>query len=168
MLENPQIYLQQNIRFLRKRLELSQEELATKIGLNRGNIASYEKGTAEPKICNLVKFARLFGVNLLDLTGKDLRQNGTSADIQAVENKSFTISNEEQNAIEDQISKAEELQSVVGSLYQCHCFKVKKLDTQDRDTQVLVSHFEQLHEITYDLLKSHKELLDFIRAKDCS
>lgn len=167
MLENPPIYLQQNIRFLRKNMALSQEELASKVGLNRGNIASYEKGTAEPKICNLVKFARVFGVNLLDLTGRDLRQNGSLTDIQSPDTKAISISDEEQNVIETQLQKAEELQAVVGSLYQCHCFKVKKLDTQDPDTQVLVSHFQQLHEITYDLLQSHRELLDFVRKKDC-
>ena len=54
------IYLSGNIRFLRKQKELSQEELAVHIGLNRGNIASYEKGTAEPKFCNLVPMADFF------------------------------------------------------------------------------------------------------------
>ncbi len=146
-------------------MEVSQEELASKVGLNRGNIASYEKGTAEPKICNLMKLAHLFGVNLLDLTGKDLRQNGTSENIQSTDSKPFIISNEEHTAIEAQIEKAEELQSVVGSLYKCHCFKLKKLDTQDRDTQVLVSQFEQLYDITFDLLQSHNQLLEFIRQK---
>ena len=77
----PQIYLANNIRNLRKRNSWSQEELAGKVGLNRGNIASYEKGTAEPKICNLVKIARCFGVSILELTGFDMTQhvsNGTS------------------------------------------------------------------------------------------
>ena len=165
MSDNPPIYLQQNIRFLRKRMEISQEELATRVGLNRGNIASYEKGTAEPKICNLVKLAHFFSVNMLDITGKDLRQNDMSKNDQSTEDKPFIISNEEHTAIEAQIDKAEELQMVVGSLYKCHCFKVKKLATQDRDTQVLVSQFEQLYEITFDLLQSHNQLLEFIRQK---
>ena len=64
--------LPQNIRYLRKRQELSQEELATQVGLNRGNIASYENGTAEPKICNLLKIAHLFGISIADLTQKEL------------------------------------------------------------------------------------------------
>lgn len=64
--------LSQNIRYLRKRQELSQEELALRVGLNRGNIASYENGTAEPKICNLLKLAQIFGISVTDLTQKDL------------------------------------------------------------------------------------------------
>ena len=52
--------LKLNIRYLRKKMNLSQEELANAIGLNRGNIASYESGTAEPKIANLVKMSKLF------------------------------------------------------------------------------------------------------------
>ena len=67
--------LPQNIRYLRKRQELSQEELALRIGLNRGNIASYENGTAEPKICNLLKLAQTFGIPITDLTQKDLSHN---------------------------------------------------------------------------------------------
>jgi transcriptional regulator with XRE-family HTH domain len=66
-------FLPQNLRNLRKRMNLSQEQFAKRIGLNRGNIASYEKGTAEPKICNLLKMANLFGVSILDLTARDLR-----------------------------------------------------------------------------------------------
>ena len=60
--------LKLNIRYLRKKMNLSQEELANAIGLNRGNIASYESGTAEPKIANLVKMSKLFSVPLADLT----------------------------------------------------------------------------------------------------
>ena len=54
--------LPRNIKSLRRKLRFSQEELAQKLGLNRGNIASYENGSAEPKICNLLKFASLFRV----------------------------------------------------------------------------------------------------------
>ena len=57
--------LKSNIRFLRRKMNLSQEELATMIGLNRGNIASYESGTAEPRIANLVKMSKLFSVPFL-------------------------------------------------------------------------------------------------------
>ena len=70
--EIQKIYLNQNIRFLRKRLSLSQEELANRVGLNRGNIASYENGTAEPRICNLLKLSTLFGISIMDITQKDL------------------------------------------------------------------------------------------------
>ena len=61
-----------NIRHLRKSLSLSQEDLSKRVGLNRGNIASYENGTAEPKICSLLKIADLFKITMIDLVLKDL------------------------------------------------------------------------------------------------
>ncbi len=161
-------YLPQNIKYLRKKMELSQEELAIKSGLKRGNIASYENGTAEPKTCNLLKIAYVFQVPLIDLIEKDL----------SVLNGHYVASNLNSNGrpngyalsaaleheeIEQHILKAEELQTVVSSLYHCHCFKLKSIDSQDKNVQVLISHFEQLHEVTHNLLKSHQELINLIQ-----
>lgn len=161
MLETQPIYLPQNIRFLRKKHQMSQEELATKVGLNRGNIASYEKGTAEPKICNLLKLATVLGVSLRDLTEKNLSSiiNGHGKyPLNGHAGMDYT-------ALEQYLNKAEELQTVVSSLYNCHCFKIKNIEVDDKDTKVLVSNFEQLYEITHNLLHSHQELLKLVKNK---
>lgn len=165
-IEIPQTYLPQNIRYLRKKMSLSQEELASKVGLNRGNIASYEKGVAEPKNCNLLKLAHVFGISIVDLIEKDLKtlnghyhpSNGTVIG-QPVAPKA------NQKEIKQHVAKAEELQMVVSSLYNCHCFKIKNLDSQDKTTQVLVSNFEQLYEITHNLLESHRDLLELVQGE---
>ncbi len=68
-----------NIRYLRREKNLSQEELAKKLGLNRGNIASYEKGLAEPKIDYLIKLAEFFKVRLIQLVNQDLTEGADSA-----------------------------------------------------------------------------------------
>jgi transcriptional regulator with XRE-family HTH domain len=65
-------YIAKNLRYLRKLAELSQQSFAGKIGLNRGNIASYEKGAAEPNTQNLLKIARYFNIDLIDFVEKDL------------------------------------------------------------------------------------------------
>ncbi len=156
------IYLQQNIRFLRKRLSMSQEELAKKVGLNRGNIASYEKGAAEPKICNLLKLSYVFGVSPLDLVEKDLSK---AKNFNGASNGLRQVAAHDEEALQQYLSKADELQMVIGSLYNCHCFKLKNIDAQDRSTQVLVSNFEQLYEITHTLLHSYKELLNLMHGQ---
>jgi transcriptional regulator with XRE-family HTH domain len=61
-----------NLKFLRKKAGLSQEQLGERIALNRGNIASYEKGTAEPRLENVLKIVKLFNIELSDLLEKDL------------------------------------------------------------------------------------------------
>lgn len=64
----------QNLRYLRKTAHMSQEELANEVGLNRGNIASYEKGSALPSIAKMIELARLFNVNIIDLYESSLEE----------------------------------------------------------------------------------------------
>lgn len=160
---NP-IFLSENIRLLRKQKNWSQEELAGKVGLNRGNIASYEKGTAEPKICNLLKFSQLFGVSIIDLTKRDLRAQAEKSGKTA-----FVVNNslmrEAFTKLDELSSQAEELKVVINSIYTCHCHKRNKYDEMPRDVQMLVGNFEHLHEVTVQLLKQHKELLDTMQGE---
>lgn len=59
-------YVASNLKFLRKQTGLSQDQFAVRLDLNRGNIASYEKGSAEPSIEKIVKFAAfLISMSLL-------------------------------------------------------------------------------------------------------
>ncbi len=71
-------YIASNIRFLRKLAGLSQEQFAKRVDMNRGNIASYEKGNAEPSIEKLQRIVDYFNVNLVSFIENDLsKQIGT-------------------------------------------------------------------------------------------
>lgn len=61
-----------NIRFLRKRMGLTQEQFAQKIGIKRSVVGAYEEGRAAPPLETLVKMADLFGVTTDDFISKDL------------------------------------------------------------------------------------------------
>lgn len=154
-------YFSENLRVLRKKRNVSQEELAQQVGLNRGNIASYEKGTAEPKICNLLKLAEHFSISICDLLSRDLRQeNGTASEPGPFP---FGLSSEERGKISLYLQQAEELEQVVDSLHKCHCFKMKHLeDTEPRDLQTIATHFTQLYEVTKKLLHLHRESLEVV------
>ncbi len=65
-------FISSNIKFLRTLAGLSQTELADKVGLNRGNITSYERGIATPGIDALQRMATFFEVELVDLINKNL------------------------------------------------------------------------------------------------
>ncbi|HKK74904.1 MAG TPA: helix-turn-helix transcriptional regulator [Saprospiraceae bacterium] len=144
-------YLPSNIRLLRKQKKWSQGELAKKIGLNRGNIASYENGTAEPKICNLLKMAHLFGVNLLTLIQKDLNE----ANHQHLFQNSATTPEMRQY-----LDRAEELQSVIDGLNICCRYKVKNMNGDlPPEMQLIALHFDELYQATQTLLNQHLALL---------
>lgn len=61
-----------NLKFLRKRKKVSQEEIANSLGLTRSTYSGYENGVAEPNLENLVKFSAYFGISLDKLVTKDL------------------------------------------------------------------------------------------------
>lgn len=64
-----------NIKFLRKKEHLTQEQLALKIGIKRSLVGAYEEGRADPRLNNLVKIAELFRVSVDSLISHDLSKD---------------------------------------------------------------------------------------------
>ena len=60
------------MRFLRKKHNLTQDELATRIGANRSVIGSYEEGRATPKLGIIMQLSALFRVRIDELVSVDL------------------------------------------------------------------------------------------------
>jgi transcriptional regulator with XRE-family HTH domain len=65
-----------NIKFLRKKLGLTQDQLAEKIGVNRPAIGSYEEGRASPKIQALQDLSIFFNIPIDQLINSDLSREG--------------------------------------------------------------------------------------------
>ena len=63
--------LNSNLRSLRKRLGITQAQLAEKLNIKRSLIGAYEEGRAEPKLTTLVSIARLFNISLDSLITED-------------------------------------------------------------------------------------------------
>ena len=61
-----------NIKFLRKREHLTQEQLAQKIGIKRSLVGAYEEGRADPRLNNLLKMSELFKVSVDTLISRDV------------------------------------------------------------------------------------------------
>ena len=57
------------VRTLRNERNLSQEQLAQKIGVNRSTIATYESGTRLPSLNSLIELSRVFKVTTDYLLG---------------------------------------------------------------------------------------------------
>ena len=55
------------LRSHRERCKMTQELVAEKIGVSRQAVSKWESGTAEPSTSNLIKVARLYGVDPADL-----------------------------------------------------------------------------------------------------
>lgn len=68
------MYVAQNIKLLRKKLKLTQEELANKIGKTSVSISDYEKGRSTPPYDTAVQLCEIFGVSLDQLIKTDLEK----------------------------------------------------------------------------------------------
>lgn len=63
---------------LRKQNNLSQEELAEKLGISRQAISKWERGDASPDTDNLIQLSNLYRVSLDELLGIDVKTFKTS------------------------------------------------------------------------------------------
>ncbi len=63
-----------NLKYLRKRHRLTQEELSQKLGIGRGRLAKYEEERAEPPLGLLRDIAEFFRVSLDGLLRKELER----------------------------------------------------------------------------------------------
>lgn len=82
--------LSKNIRFLRAKAQMTQTELAEKLGLQRTMISAYEDGRSEPKLATLAILCQLFQVDLDELLYHDIEVLGRKA-IQRKDIKVLTI-----------------------------------------------------------------------------
>lgn len=74
------MHFAKNLRFLRRRAELSQSELGDKLATDYNTISRYENGKSTPKLEALTKLAQVFGVSIEALRNEDLtRQLATVA-----------------------------------------------------------------------------------------
>lgn len=63
--------LSEKIFYFRKKCNISQEELAEKIGVSRQTISRWEKGQTTPDSLMLKQVAKVFGVTVEELLGED-------------------------------------------------------------------------------------------------
>ncbi len=72
------MYLASNIKFLRKRKKITQQELAFSLGINRSNINNYENGKTTPPVSILIALSDLFHISvdtLLRINLSSLRES---------------------------------------------------------------------------------------------
>ena len=68
--------LSANLRYLRNKQKLTQEEVAERIGVTRQAVAKWENGDALPHIGNCQALAELYEVSLDDLVRHDSEEQG--------------------------------------------------------------------------------------------
>lgn len=72
-------FLASNLRFLRKHQNITQQDLADQLAVQRTMISAYEDGRSEPKLATLQKLAEILDVAVDELLGHDIENLGRRA-----------------------------------------------------------------------------------------
>lgn len=158
-------FVSTNIKYLRKKHRLSQCELADRIGLKRGNIASYEKSIAEPKILNLNKLACYFQVTIGDFVTIDLsNETATKNNEPKVEAviEPILAQDEFQRIMRD----CNEFENIISGMSCYHNFRMNQIKEHTEDIKMLSSEVERLLSVAKCLVDSHKYLIEKIDNHD--
>ena len=158
-------FLSGNLRFLRRNLKLSQEELAGELSLNRGNIASYENGSAEPKICNLIKIAHFFRISVSDLTQHNLTCEVAA---QNLPSRLQGLAPDEREKVDQLFQQSVDFRAFLKGIHSCYSYKINQLSKDSnstKDVEVLKSYFEQLYEATDRISAEYQDLLNMCHCQ---
>ena len=146
-------HIASNLKALRRAQGWSQTELANRVGLNRGNIASYESGSAEPNICKTLRISKLFGISPRDLIRDDLSKPSTLARARSA----FRLNEAERyDRIAALRDKANQLNHLVASSRRLYEYKRANLSKPCPDAELLAAHYEQLYQVTQQLLETQQ------------
>ena len=98
-----------NLKHLRKKIKLTQEQMAVQVGIKRSLLGAYEEGRADPRISNLLKFSEIFNLTVDELISSDLTKDkneeinaksNTTASNSHLQVLSITVDNEDRENIE--------------------------------------------------------------------
>jgi len=150
-------FIATNLRVLRKQAAWSQTELAERVGLNRGNIASYESGCAEPSICNLLRISNLFDITTHDITRRDLSD---PAELVLARSAHRADTDHRAARVDDYRDRWQKLRQLVDSSHQLFEYKRARTQQPCKEAEIMSAHYLQLLEISNQLLQEHSNLLE--------
>ncbi|WP_116106460.1 helix-turn-helix domain-containing protein [Lewinella sp. IMCC34191] len=149
-------FIASNLKLLRKSAGWSQTELAERVGLNRGNIASYESGCAEPSICKLLRISNLFDITTRDFTRRDLSDPSELA----LARTAHRAETKEADRYAAYRQRQATLQHLIDSSHDLFRHKRASLEQPCKEAEMYAGHYLQLMDLSRQLLADHQNLLD--------
>ncbi len=171
-------YIGANLRYLRKLAGLSQQGLADQIGLNRGNIASYEKGAAEPSSINLLKITRFFQMDLIDFIERDLsdaHQMPLSAHTTAPKSPTGPVGDMypdsqlqagERSFLQVMQQRSVTMGRILEGFKAYNQHRTRTLKTEGQEVQWLILDYQRLLELSFELLDHNRQLIQRVATQE--
>lgn len=159
--------ISQNIRHLRQNAKLSQEELATALGIKRSNIAAYESKNVEPRLRVVLKIAKQFNVSIKDLISTKIYEQEAYqkfAENGSIKNDGMQIKStlQENPEIKVFIDKSMKIRQILEGFKAFYLFKRKDVDKNDHDKQKLIYDIENFIELMEHLMSYNEGVISAI------
>jgi len=165
MSDNP-TPLANNIRFLRRKAGLSQEELAQQLGINRSNIAAYESKNVEPRLRIILEIARYFDISIKSLIENNLHFDSTYSAF--ILNRNNRIESEQVlqtydiKRILSFIEHSKKIRKVLEGFKAFYSFRKEHLKQIPPDRSRLIYDIENFIQLTEHLLSYNEKVVHTI------
>lgn len=153
--------LSHNIRYLRKQMGISQEELAHRLEIKRSNIAAYESKNVEPRLRIILELSRVFEIDISTLVKKRLQPNSIHKSLNTRKEAHLLDTNldqQQKEVVEQFIDKSLKIRKILEGFKSFYAFRKKgeEIKTQEKERIFFdIENFIQL----MDYLLNHNENL---------
>lgn len=111
----------ENLKILRKKKEISQEQLAAQLNVVRQTISKWEKGLSVPDAELLVKLSEILDVSVSDLLGTEIQEQDEKEKLDSI-SKEVSKLNKQVDIYVDRISKLKKgILTIIGVIVLIAC-----------------------------------------------
>jgi transcriptional regulator with XRE-family HTH domain len=163
--------LAHNLRFLRKKMGISQDEMARRLGIKRSNIAAYEIKNVEPRLRVIMELSDFFKIDLINLIKTPLNEDNFKQ-LQKQSNQSTEEQPQEifhldqRKEIQKFKEKSRKIRQILNGFKAFYSFKKDKFSDNDPQKQKLLFDIENFLQLTDHLLSHNEELIKAISNQD--
>lgn len=157
-----------NIQFLRKRMNISQEELAKLLGIKRSNVAAYESKNVEPRLSVIIEMAKLFDIRLQNFIESKLVDIDYPKNSQIGKKASGILSFDSNKDVQEFADKSTKIRRVLEGFKAFYRFKKENLDDSFPNKGKLLFDIDNFLQLMEHLLNFNETVINAIDNNDHS
>jgi transcriptional regulator with XRE-family HTH domain len=168
-MQKDRLPLANNIKILRKRAGLNQEQLADKLNIKRSNVAAYETKNVEPRLSIILEIARLFDISISTLLEENLTTESTFPPFETAETASDATF--EKNVIDINktdvnsfITKSINIKKVLEGFKSFYNFRKSKLKEKTPHNQKIIFDIENFIQLMEDLIAHNEAMISMLSS----
>lgn len=152
-----------NMKFLRKTNHMSQEGLARELGIKRSNIAAYESKNVEPKLTIIIKMAKFFNIDMLDLLQTPITSESDYTLFSDGKTGNYAGDNQDrihfnQEDIDRFVEKSAQIKKILGGFKAFYEFRKDRL-SDSPESQKLIYDIDNFLEVMEHMLNSNEDII---------